>query len=162
MVRLIWLCLKNFLKGEEELLVAQGHRQTYQNKGQQGRAWPGLKMAAFHRPLYKVSFHLGGSRGLGFWFRGLKLPFLKGEEELLVAQGHRQTYQNKGQQGGAWPGLKMTAFHRPLYKVSFHLGGSRGLGFWFRGLKPTRIALSWLWMHLATQTHKDNNLFTSI
>ena len=29
------------------------------------RSWPGLKMAGLYRPLYKVSFHLEGSRGAG-------------------------------------------------------------------------------------------------
>ena len=31
-------------------------------------------MVALNRPLYKVSFHLGGSRGAGLLTRGLRLP----------------------------------------------------------------------------------------
>ena len=45
----------------------------------------------------------------------------------LGPQGSSPTFQNKGvARAGGWPGLKMAALHRPLYKVSFHLGDSRG------------------------------------
>ena len=45
-------------------------------RGEQG-GWPRLKMAALHRPLYKVSFHGWGVglKGVDFWLEGwLKLP----------------------------------------------------------------------------------------
>ena len=45
-----------------------GRSQTFQNEGAArgtgGRL--GLKMAALHRPLYKVSFYFGAQGGLGF------------------------------------------------------------------------------------------------
>ena len=40
--------------------------------------WSGLdyQEGALHRPLYKVSFYLGGSRGMGFWLRHAPSPSL--------------------------------------------------------------------------------------
>ena len=48
----------------------------------------------------------------------------------VYVQGRSQTFQNEGGQvvKGDLPGLKMAALHRPLYKVSFHLRGSREAG----------------------------------
>ena len=42
-----------------------------------------------------------------------------------------QTFKMRELQGGlgVQPGLKMAALHRPLYKVSFHLGAQGELGF---------------------------------
>ena len=54
----------------------RGVARLFKMRGRQGRGvreWPWLKMAALHRPLYKVSFHGGGAQGrLGFWLGGLK------------------------------------------------------------------------------------------
>ena len=62
------------------------------------------------------------------------------QTSLSQNQGRSQTFQNEGAaRGDGWPGLKMATLHRPLYKLSFHLGISRGGGCWasdYGGLSP--------------------------
>ena len=59
-------------------MLRQGCSKTFQNAGVEWGAQvgcPGLKMAALHRSLYKVSFHGGGgSRRAGLLTGGLKSP----------------------------------------------------------------------------------------
>ena len=89
------------------------------------------------------------------WFLSLILFYmvLGGDDNRDKLQGRSQTFQNGGGacKGGSWGwlGLKMAALHRPLYKVSFHLGGLEGGGAWFltegaQALLPTSLTS---WMH---------------
>ena len=58
---------------------------------------------------------------------------------FVICRGVARLFKMRGRQGGwegDWPGLKMAALHSPLYNVSSRLGGSRGMGFKVRGLKP--------------------------
>ena len=53
-------------------------------------------------------------------FDGLSLSVIFKGNDIGNVKGHSQTFQNEGAAMGArgdWPGLKMAALHRPLYKV---------------------------------------------
>ena len=63
---------------------------------------------------------------------------------VFMPQGRSQTFQNEGAAGGrqggsggswgsGWPGLKIAALHRILYKVSFHLGQGCNRKIFLRG-----------------------------
>ena len=72
-----------------------------------------------------------------------------------ATKGRSQTFQNEGVARGlrgGWLWLKIAALHRPLYKVSFHLGGSRGLGFWLGCSSPQTP----FWLHLWCNIKNSN------
>ena len=67
------------------------------------------------------------------WFLSLILFYmvLGGDDNRESCRGLARLSKMGGCKGGSWGwlGLKMAALHRPLYKVSFHLGGGlRGRG----------------------------------
>ena len=56
----------------------------------------------------------------------LPYPFLKRTSSASMGVARFTKWgDGKGVQEG-WPGLQMAALHRPLYKMSFHLGSARG------------------------------------